>query len=315
MNKSKIIIAIIITIILIGSIAMSLLYKKMRKENHLAGYKIGIIQVASHPALDRVCNTFMSTLQAELHDTVTFRICNAQGSIETVQTCAQTLAHDRSLDAFLVIGTPALQALSLLEHTRPIIFAAITNPAAIVSPEKNGNITGVCDMINPAQAVDSVIQLLPTLKSVAFIYNNGESNAVFSADLLKKEFTKKGIGYFSFYATNETDLISAAQVAVHKADALIAPIDNTVALTIQTLAQIARSAQKPFIVSDPLLVEQGAWIGYGVDYAQQGKQAAQLIYAIVHDHQTPQSLPIQFPESISMAINPQIADLLNLKKE
>ena len=313
MNKSKIIIIIIIAFI--GGMALKIFHNKISQESHILGYKIGIIQVASHPALDRVCNAFMNTLQNALHDQVTFRICNAQGSIEMVQTCAQTLAHDRSLDGFLVIGTPALQALSLLEDTRPIVFAAITNPAAIISPEKNNNITGVCDMINPARAVESITKLLPAIKTVAFIYNNGEANAVFSADLLKKALEQKGIQHLSFYATNETDLISAAQVAVHKADALIAPIDNTVALTIQTLAHIARTAQKPFIVSDPLLVEQGAWVGYGVDYAQQGQQAAQLMYAILHDHQTPQSLPIQYPESITIAVNPEFTNSLNSKKE
>lgn len=314
MTRNKIIIAIILIVVGIGGIALKLFHQKTRQENH-HGYKIGILQIASHPALDRVSNNFIQALQADLHDAVNFRICNAQGSLEIVQTCAQALAHDSSLDGFLVIGTPALQALSLLEHKRPIVFAAITNPAAIVSPENNKNTTGVCDMINPAKAVESIVKLMPTLKSVAFIYNNGEANAVFSADLLKKQLQAYGIQHLSFYATNETDLISAAQTAVRKADALIAPIDNTVALTIQALAQIAHAAHKPFIVSDPLLVEQGASLGYGVDYAQQGEQAAHMMYAILHDHLTPAQLPIQFPESISVAVNPQNADFFNLKKE
>ena len=77
-------------ILMLGScilIAAFITIKQLRKKTAL--YSIGILQTASHPALDAARDGFMAELNQLLPQQVDYIINNAQGSIPQAHTIAQ----------------------------------------------------------------------------------------------------------------------------------------------------------------------------------------------------------------------------------
>lgn len=282
MKKTIIVIAAII-IPLISFIA----YKRHTQSNQNYDFTICIVQTASHPALDAARQGFISELTKKLGERVQFIEQNAQGSIDTLQAIAQRMHSKPSITAFYAIATPALQALASVEHTRPIVFAAVSNPDALHLPDMH-HIAGVTDMISVDKQIDLMLTLMPALRTVALIYNTGEVNSVHMAQQMEQTLASRGINALTVSIQNETDIPAAVASACQKADALLAPSDNSIASAINSITAVTRTYKKPLFVSDSLLVSQGALAAYGVDYYKCGEQAGAMLYEIVAAHKSPQ---------------------------
>ncbi len=301
-------IALVVLAAFIGIFA--LLKLRVRKENN-NGITIGILQTASHPALDAVREGFMQEIKNDLPD-VEFVVQNAQGNINNAHAIAQSFHANDHINAIFAIATPALQATASIEKQKPIVFAAVTDPKALHLELQNSNITGVSDMINVPNTITMLKELVPTAKTVALIYNNAEINSATLAKSMKKELEAQGLQAIDFGVTSEADILPAVTTALSKADALLAPTDNTVASTIELIAKQALAAKKPLLVSDNLLVAKGALAARGVDYKAIGQQAAQQMSAILKDGKKPYELPIGYAISGRIFINKQTLENLNL---
>lgn len=111
---------------------------------------------------------------------------------------------------------------------------------------------------------------------------------------------------------SESDIEPAVMSTLRKVDALIAPTDNAIANTIALIADLARKAEKPLIVSDNMLVKYGPLMARGVDYYKSGIQAAQVALDILINHKKPYELPIVSADSKSIFINAQTLTALKL---
>ena len=76
-------------------------------------YKIGIVQLVQHEALDRATQGFMDGLSKELGTKhLEFNVQNAQGDSATCATIVNSFVADK-VDLILANATPALQALAV----------------------------------------------------------------------------------------------------------------------------------------------------------------------------------------------------------
>ena len=304
----------IITVICAATAVICLIALHKIKTTKKAEITIGILQTASHPALDAACQGFTQELKKELGTNVDFIIKNAQGSLINAHALAQSMlaSGGDTIDAFFAIATPAAQALEALEKQKPILIAAVTDPHAAGIMRPNSNVTGTSDMINVAKEVALIPILLPNVKKVAILFSNGEINASTMAHKMITELTRIGLTPIPIAITNEMDLIPALDKALKCADALLTPTDNTIACAIQLVAQRARSAKKPLIVSDNLLVKQGALASRGVDYHESGKQAATIALQILIQGKKPADIPLLSGNSDTIVINPITAQHLGI---
>jgi putative ABC transport system substrate-binding protein len=272
-------------------------------------WTVGILQTATHPALDAVTLGFTNELTSILGNKVSFIIQNAEGSVSNMQTMAQGLRSNGSVDLLFAVATPAAQAVASLEKEKPIIFAAVTDPQA--AGLTGQNITGVTDMIDVKKQIDLLTMLVPHAQTVGLIFNRGEINSLTLAEQMKAELERKGLTVLEFGVINESEIPAAAQTACRKTDVILAPTDNTVASTIKVITNIAQRMQKAVIVSDALLVSQGALAAQGIDYATCGAQAAQLTAEILQGSKQISNVPVVTPESKTV-INRQEFDRLQL---
>lgn len=275
---------------------------------------VGILQTASHPALDLVRDSFIATLQERMGDRVRIRVQNAEGLMPHVQSIAQSFHNDTSVKAVFSIASPATQMMAQVDKEKPIVFAAVTDPHALGVLEANRNITGCRDMVEAGKTVEAIQQLVPEAKTVALLFSPGEVNSVAMVKRFKRELERHGLQYVEVGIHQESEVVSAVSIASGKADVILAPTDNTVAATIQLLAREALKHGTPLIVSDNLLVEKGALAAYGVDYAASGRNAALMMERLLTGEVTPEEIPLQDPEGNRLVINAEILEALGLER-
>ncbi|HLJ30932.1 MAG TPA: ABC transporter substrate-binding protein [Candidatus Babeliales bacterium] len=304
----------IITCGLIAALVISAIaFKKSFITPQKNKYTIGIIQTASHPALDAARDGFMSTLQQKLGNDIGFTVSNGQGSINTLYSIAQQFHARQDLDAVYAIATPAAQAMASVEKEKPIIIAAVTVAPELGINFDQPNVCGVSDMINVRAEIEAMQQLLPNIKTVGVLFTAAETNAVATSKVMITQLEKSGYTPISIGIASESDIEPAVMSALRKVDALLAPTDNTIANTVALIADLARKAEKPFIVSDNMLVKYGPLMARGVDYHHAGMDAARIALQILVDHKKPYELPIAGAESKDIFVNMQTADALKIE--
>ena len=230
---------IIIMAALAGAFILSfVIAKQMKKPATTAKYTIGILQTASHPALDAVRDGFMEELKNTLGVDVAFIIQNAQGSVSQAHTIAQQFHANKQIQAVFAIATPAAQAMSAVEKTKPIFIAAVTDPNALGLIYPMTNVCGVTDAINVPAEIDMLVQLVPSAKTVGLLYTSGETNSLVMAKQMRQELEKRGLMVIDFAVTSESDLPAITELACRKVDVLLSPTYNMVASAIALLATI-----------------------------------------------------------------------------
>lgn len=286
--------------------------KKFSASKPKTRFTIGILQTASHPALDAARDGFIEELQKLLGDDVSFSVRNGQGSIANIHTIAQQFHHDKNIQSIFAIATPAVQAISTIEKNKPIFIAAVTDPQTLGLIHPITNVCGTNDMIDVSGEITFLTKLLPKAQTVGLLYNNGELNSITLANLMRQTLKEHHLTPIDFAITSESDLPTAAQVAFAKTDVILAPTDNMVASSITLLASLADKNKKPLIVSDNMLIKNGALASKGVDYKESGKQTAQIAYEVLVHNTKPYNLPIQQAKSDKVLVNKKVANLLNV---
>src|SRR5690606_32177029 len=109
-------------------------------------YKIGIIQLVEHPALDASREGFIAELRdAGLLDQVEIIYQNAQNDPSLLGAITRNMIANQ-VDLIQAIATPPAQTAAGLVRDIPIVFSAVRDPLAadlIDSFERpGGNITG-----------------------------------------------------------------------------------------------------------------------------------------------------------------------------
>jgi len=272
---------------------------------------IGILQTASHPALDRVRDGFLS----EIGDEFELRIQNAEGLVSQAQSMAHHFHRDNDVIGVFTIATPATQSMVHLEREKPIVFSAVTDPSSLGMSSTQRNVTGCRDMINVKQQVLLIRTLVPQAKRVALLCNPSEVNSVALANLLRNELQEHGLQVIDVGIQNEAEVAIATRHACQQADLILTPTDNTVASTIQLISRVAKEFRTPLIVSDNLLVSSGALAACGVDYFSLGKEAARMMRAILLEQRAPIDIPIRSADRGEVVVNQEMATFLGLQEQ
>jgi putative tryptophan/tyrosine transport system substrate-binding protein len=273
MNKQ--IITLSLAVILVGAIIGFKIHNGAKPTKKFA---VGILQTASHPALDQAREGFMSTLRTELNDDIDFIVQNFEGNTATGMLMAQSLKNTKNLSGIFAIATPAAQLAVSTEKEKPIFIAAVTNPKILTADEiLPNNLFGSTDMISIDDQVVAIKSLLPEVRTIAILFNQAEANSNFLHEKMQQTFTTAGFTTKRIGVTSEAELGNQVKFASKQADLIIAPTDNLVATTASFIADMCLQAKIPFIVSDPLLVPQGPLLAAGgIDYKKSGAAAGAL---------------------------------------
>ena len=212
-------------------------------------YRVGIIQLAEHEALDAACKGFQEALSAKGIE-VTFDLQNAQGEQSNCATIANKFVNDK-VDLILAIATPSAQAAAQATTTIPVLVTAVTDPAAagiVDSNEKPGrNVSGTSDLNPIEQQVALTLKIVPDAKKIGIMYCSSEDNSVLQAGLAKTAFEAAGCEVEVMTAADSNEIQSVTSTLCSKVDAIYIPTDNTFAAAMPTVAMVAGPAKIPVI--------------------------------------------------------------------
>lgn len=278
--------------------------------------KIGAIQLAEHPALDKAYEGFKDALtEAGIkEDQIDFQ--NAQGDQSNCETIANKFVNDND-DLIYAIATPAAQAVKGKTDEIPVVVSAVTDPAAAGLVESNeepgGNVTGASDMNPIDQQIDLLTKLVPDAKKVAIMYCSSEDNSIVQADLAEKALKEKGIEVERATVSESNQISQVTESLIGKVDAVYIPTDNMLAEGMSQVAAITNENNLPTIVGESNMCENGGMATYSIDYYELGKMAGTMAVDILNGKK-PAEMPVQYQEAdkLQLYINTKVADQLGI---
>ena len=262
-------------------------------------YKIGVLQLVQHDALDLANKGFFEALD-DLGIQYEEEQQNASGEQSNCQTIASGFVND-GVDMIFAIGTQAAQTSAAATEDIPIVLTAVTDPASsglVESNEAPGkNVTGTSDMNPVTDQIALVKQLVPEAKTVGIIYNSAESNSEIQADMAEAACEAEGLAVERLTISSTNEIQTVVTSAVGKVDVIYAPTDNMVASAMATVAMVANENGLPTIVGEPGMVKNGGLATYGIDYEQLGYQAGEMAAKILTGEAEPADMAIEYQDA------------------
>ena len=275
-------------------------------------YRIGVLQLTQHSALDAANEGFIRALD-ESGISYEADQQNANNEQSACTTIASTFVND-GVDLILAIATPAAQACLNATTEIPIVGTAITDFAESGLVESNdtpgGNLTGTSDMNPVADQIALLTQLVPDAAQVGLLYCTAESNSEIQIQMAEEALDDAGLGHerYSFSSTNE--LQTVVETMVGQVDAVYAPTDNTVAAAMAQVASTADAAGIPTIVGCDTMVEDGGTASYSINYRDLGYRAGEMAVQILTEGADPATMPVETmgADECDLVYNQQTAD-------
>ena len=279
-------------------------------------YKIGVLQLTQHAALDKANEGFIAALD---ESGIKYEVDqqNASGEQSACQTIAEKLVNDGN-DLIYAIATPAAQAVAGVTSEIPIVLSAVTDPAESGLVASNdapgGNVTGTSDLTPVKEQIELLKQILPDAKTVGILFCSSESNSEIQAAMAREACEANGLEHIDFTVSSSNEIQTVVESMVGKVDVIYAPTDNTIAAGMPTVSMIATDNSLPIICGEQGMVDAGGLATYGIDYYQLGYMAGQMAVEILRDGADPATMPIGYlsADQCELSVNDETAAALGI---
>ena len=282
-------------------------------------YKVGIVQLVEHNALDAANKGFVDGLKKRGYEegkNIEIDRQNAQADQSNLANISQRFISNKS-NLICAIATPAAQTVANATKDIPIVGTAITDYESAKLVKSNakpgGNVTGTSDMNPIKEQVDLLMKLCPNVKTLGVIYCSSEVNSEVQVKAMKEYAASKGLKVETATISTVNDIQQAAQSLVSKVDAFYAPTDNVLASAMPTLLSVTDPAKKPVICGEENMVKAGGLATYGIDYYKLGLQTGDMGADILDGKKKPADMPIQTAKDLKASVNKKSADALGVK--
>jgi putative ABC transport system substrate-binding protein len=270
---------------------------------------IGIIQTASHPALDRAREGFIKHMREQLGEGVRFKEQNAEGSVSQAQTIAASYHANRQIKAIYAIGTLAAQAALRAEKQKPILIAAVSDPEG--AGLLQNNVSGTSDKVPAQKQIELIRRTLPKATKIALLHNPAEQNSVVAIKEMSKAAKDAGLQTVEVGVQHASEVVTATRQAAKIADAILVPTDNLLVSAMPTVARVAIESKTPLFVSDPPSVENGALACLGIDYERAGRTTAEIALRVLRG-ETPAQIAIAYENDPALHVNAQTSQAIDV---
>ncbi len=256
---------------------------------------IGVLQVATHSALDNAREGFKSVVDAwakENGKTVKYNEQNANGDPANEMTIAESMAAS-SPDLMLGIATSSARALANATGKIPVLFTAVTAPS-----EENllrDNVTGTSDMNPVADQVALISDLVPGITKIGFLYNSSENNSRIQFELAKAKAADLGVELVEYTASQSSDIQTVVESIPSDVKAVYIPTDNLMAENMQIICSILAPRGVPVVPGESGMCEDGEGTAtLGIDYYELGKQTGKMAISILSGEKNVKDIEFEY---------------------
>ena len=295
-----------------------------RPSNEPAGgtvYNIGICNYVDDASLNQINENIQTRLKEIGQEKgVTFQIDyeNPNADATVMSQIISNFQADK-VDLMVGIATPVAMTMQAAteDSQTPVVFSAVSDPvsaelvASLDAP--GGNITGTSDYLDTNAIMDLIFAVDPDADKIGFLYNVGEDSSKTPIAHAKEYLDAKGIAYVERTGTNAAEVKQAAQALVADGvDAIFTPTDNTIMKDYLGIYEIFVDAGIPHYTGADSFALNGAFLGYGVDYANLGRETADMIAEILLDGKDPGTLAVKTFDNGTATINTETCAALGL---
>ena len=283
-------------------------------------YTVGICNFVDDASLNQIIANIRARLSELETDEVSFTVlednCNLDANVMN-QIITNFLAQ--KVDLMVGVATPVAMGMQAAteENGVPVVFAAVSDPLGaglVESLEAPGaNITGTSDFLDTNAVMNLIFAADPDADLIGLLYNVGEDSSTAPIAAAKAYLDAKGVKYVERTGTNVDEVMLAAEALVSDGvDAVFTPTDNTVMTAELAIYETFANAGIPHYTGADSFALNGAFLGYGVDYANLGVETANMIAQILLEGKDPGSLPVMTFDNGTATVNTDICAALGL---
>ena len=281
-----------------------------------ATYRVGVCQLAQHPALDAATQGFVDALKEELGDDVNIEVQNASGESNNCSTIINGFLSS-DVDLIMANATPALTAAASATSEVPILGTAVTAYGVALDLDDfngtvGGNISGTSDLAPLDQQAAMIQELFPDAKTVGLLYCSAEPNSVYQCDVIEGYLTQEGYTVARYAFTDTNDVTSVAQTAADNSDVIYIPTDNTAASNTEAIANVVLPAKVPVVAG-----EEGICNGCGVatlsiSYYDLGHATGEMAAKILAKGGDISTMPVEYAPNVTKKYNAANCEALGI---
>ena len=284
-------------------------------------YKVGICNYVDDASLNQIVDNIQAQLAAiGQAKGVTFDIkydnCNADAAVMN-QIIANFIADD--VDLMIGVATPVAMAMQAAteDNKIPVIFSAVSDPVGaglVESLEAPGaNITGTSDYLDTNSIMNLIFAADPDADVIGLLYDQGQDSSTAPIAAAKAYLDSKGISYVERTGTTNDEVMLAAQALVADGvDAVFTPTDNTIMTAELAIYETFIAAGIPHYTGADSFALNGAFLGYGVDYANLGVETANMVSGVLVDGNDPATTAVMTFDNGTATVNTETCAALGL---
>ena len=284
-------------------------------------YKIGICNYVDDASLNQIVENVTNRLEEIGQErSVSFDIsydnCNADATVME-QIIANLIADD--VDLMIGVATPvAMKMQSATEDNQiPVVFSAVSDPVSaglVESLEAPGsNLTGTSDYLDTNSVMNLIFAVDPDADCIGLLYDPGQDSAATPIAHAKEYLDSKGIAYVERTGTTTDEVKLAVDALIADGvDAVFTPTDNTIMTAELAIYETLRDAGIPHYTGADSFALNGAFLGYGVDYANLGVKTADMAAQVLLDNADPAKLAVLTFDNGTATVNTETCEVLGL---
>ena len=291
------------------------------EESSGASYTIGICNYVDDASLNQIVeniNARLAEIESEQGITINVKYDNCNADANVMNQIIANFAAD-NVDLMVGVATPVDMAMqSATEDSKtPVVFAAVSDPVGaglVASLEEPGsNVTGSSDNLDTNSVMNLIFAQNPDAKKIGLLYDVGQDSSTAAIEHAKAYLDDKGVEYVERTATTAEEVALAAQALVSDGvDAVFTPTDNTIMKAELAIYETFADAGIPHYTGADSFALNGAFLGYGVDYANLGRETADMIASILTEGKDPATTPVITFDNGTATVNTEICEKLGL---
>ena len=291
------------------------------EESSGASYTIGICNYVDDASLNQIVeniNARLAEIESEQSITINVKYDNCNADANVMNQIIANFAAD-NVDLMVGVATPVAMAMqSATEDSKtPVVFAAVSDPVGaglVASLEEPGsNVTGSSDNLDTNSVMNLIFAQNPDAKKIGLLYDVGQDSSTAAIEHAKAYLDDKGVEYVERTATTAEEVALAAQALVSDGvDAVFTPTDNTIMKAELAIYETFADAGIPHYTGADSFALNGAFLGYGVDYANLGRETADMIASILTEGKDPATTPVITFDNGTATVNTEICEKLGL---
>lgn len=289
------------------------------EESSGASYTIGICNYVDDASLNQIVeniNARLAEIESEQGITINVKYDNCNADANVMNQIIANFAAD-NVDLMVGVATPVAMAMqSATEDSKtPVVFAAVSDPvgAGLVASleEPSSNVTGSSDNLDTNSVMNLIFAQNPDAKKIGLLYDVGQDSSTAAIEHAKAYLDDKGVEYVERTATTAEEVALAAQALVSDGvDAVFTPTDNTIMKAELAIYETFADAGIPHYTGADSFALNGAFLGYGVDYANLGRETADMIASILTEGKDPATTPVITFDNGTATVNTEICEKL-----